>query len=87
MNAMKHGNRNDPTKRVTVVCVIDEQRTAIDVMDEGEGFDPTAVPDPTLDENLTLPSGRGIVLMRSFMTTVSFRPPGNCVCMVYERAS
>lgn len=85
INAVKHGNRNDPEKQVTLDCSIDERRIVIDIADEGNGFDPDTVPDPTLDENLSLPSGRGIVLMRSFMTRVEFNGSGNRVSMVYER--
>ena len=84
-NAFQHGNRNDPRKQVTMDCHVDEHVVQIDVIDEGEGFDVSAVPDPTCEENLEIPSGRGIVLMRSFMTEVTFEPPGNQVRMKYVR--
>jgi serine/threonine-protein kinase RsbW len=84
-NAFRHGNRNDPSKSVTVECSVDAQSVCVDVTDEGEGFDPEAVPDPTAAENIEIPSGRGIVLMRSFMTEVVFEPPGNVVRMRYVR--
>lgn len=84
-NAFKHGNRNDPGKSVTLDCRVGRDAVIIDVRDEGEGFDLDAVPDPTEDENLQIPSGRGIMLMRSFMTEVDFHPPGNRVRMVYRR--
>jgi serine/threonine-protein kinase RsbW len=86
-NAFKHGNKNDPSKVVTVSCRIDRSRIEIDVEDEGDGFDPKAVPDPTEEENLEIPSGRGIVLMQSFMSEVSYEPPGNRVRMVFDRAA
>jgi serine/threonine-protein kinase RsbW len=57
----------------------------IDVEDEGEGFDPTAVPDPTASENLDIPSGRGLMLIRSFMADVTVHPPGNRITMRYRR--
>jgi len=84
-NAFKHGNQNLPGKRVTVDCTVDGESVVIDIADEGEGFDPQAVPDPAEDENLEIPSGRGIVLMRSFMTDVTFHPPGNRVRMTYVK--
>ena len=84
-NAFKHGNKNDPDKVVTVDCQIDRDSIVIDIADEGEGFDPEVVPDPTEEENLEIPSGRGLVLMRSFMTEVTFCPPGNRVRMRFER--
>ena len=53
----------------------------IEVVDQGPGFDPDMVPDPTCDENLEKPCGRGILLMRSYMSQVEFNSQGNCVTM------
>lgn len=83
-NAFRHGNRNDPDKTVTLDCRVNSEGVVIDIEDEGEGFDPDAVPDPTEEENMEIPSGRGIVLMRSFMSEVVFQPPGNRVRMIYR---
>ena len=57
----------------------------LEIEDEGEGFDPRSVPDPTTVENVEIPSGRGIILMRAFMTDVRFFPPGNRLRMTYRR--
>ncbi len=84
-NAFKHGNRDDAEKAVTLECRIDATRVTLEVEDEGEGFDPSSVPNPTESENLDIPSGRGIALMRSYMTEVSFDPPGNRVRLTYVR--
>jgi serine/threonine-protein kinase RsbW len=84
-NAFKHGNREDPKKTVTVQCAIEPRRVVIEISDEGPGFDPGTVPDPTAEENIEIPSGRGIVLMQSFMTKVEYLPPGNRVRLVYEK--
>lgn len=81
VNAIKHGNRFDPGKRVTVGCRLARTWLQIRIADEGEGFDPAEVPDPTAEENLELPSGRGLMLMRSFMTEVRFSERGNAVHM------
>src|SRR5262245_60143928 len=63
VNAIKHGNCEDPDKVVQVVCKISPTRCWILVQDQGPGFDPENVPDCTLDENLDKPSGRGLKLM------------------------
>lgn len=84
-NAIQHGNHNNPGKAVTVHLSVDCGRVQIDITDEGEGFDPSAVPDPTRSENLLLPAGRGITLMRAFMTDVKFTAKGNRVCMTFVR--
>lgn len=84
-NAFKHGNKNDPEKKVHVECRVDRDSVVIDVEDEGDGFDPQSVPDPTQTENVEIPSGRGLTLMRAFMTEVCIDPPGNRVRMKYVR--
>ena len=84
-NAVLHGNHNDPAKALTVEYTADASAVAIVVEDEGVGFDPAAVPDPTRPENVDIPSGRGIMLMRAYMTEVEFDPPGNRVRMVFRK--
>ena len=84
-NAVRHGNKNNPERLVTLQCDISEREAVLDVGDEGEGFDPQAVPDPTAAENLDIPSGRGLMLMRSFMADVQVHPPGNRVTMRFHR--
>ena len=78
INAIKHGNRNDADKRVFVEFSTervhnDGLQLTICVRDEGEGFDPQTIPDPLAEENLLKSSGRGILLMRSFMDDVEIR--------------
>jgi len=85
VNAMKHGNQFDPNRSVRVSYRISPQRVEIRVADEGTGFDPGIVPDPTSDENLEKPCGRGIMLMRCYMDKVEFSPQGNEVFMVKNR--
>ena len=83
-NAVKHGNRNDPTKEVVLRYYVDPQRVVIMVRDQGCGFCPGQVPDPTMDENLERPNGRGIMLMNSYMTRVCFSDSGNEVWLLKE---
>ena len=66
-NAIKHGNQFDQAKHMKVVCCIRPERCFIEITDEGPGFDPSAVPDPTEPAQLDVPSGRGLMLMWSFM--------------------
>jgi len=86
-NAFRHGHRSLPDDEPVVVShEIDARSVRIRVEDRGPGFDPGDVPDPTLDENLSRPSGRGIMLMRAYMTDVLFNQQGNEVTLVYERS-
>lgn len=86
VNAIVHGNRLDPGKRVHVVSAVSPDRVLITITDEGEGFDPSRVPDCTMDDRLDLPSGRGVMLMRSFMTRIEYNAKGNSVVMEKIRA-
>jgi len=80
-NAINHGNGRDRSKKVSVAYRVTSQLIEISVCDEGHGFDPSDVVDPTLPENLAKPSGRGIMLMRSYMASVRFNDRGNCVTL------
>jgi len=82
INAIKHGNQLDDTKKVSIRFTVADDRVIISVADEGEGFDPAAVPDPTRPENLTIATGRGLALIRAYMDEVSFNEKGNEITMV-----
>jgi serine/threonine-protein kinase RsbW len=77
INAIKHGNREDAEKLVTVeftfTPVSDPRELVVRVLDQGEGFDPEELADPLAPENLLKASGRGIFFMRSFMDDVTLR--------------
>jgi serine/threonine-protein kinase RsbW len=85
VNAIKHGNGMDPLKHVRVQCQVNDVRVRIEIEDQGKGFCPDEVPDPTQDENLEKPCGRGIMLMRAFLSHVEYNKSGNCVVLVKER--
>jgi serine/threonine-protein kinase RsbW len=87
MNGFRHGNNGDEKKSVQFNCTVNSSSVQIEVIDQGAGFDPHEVPDPTHLENLERPSGRGIMLMRSYMTRVEFVGQGNHVRMAYVRES
>lgn len=86
VNAIKHGNRLDPRKQVHVQCKMSCDKLWIQITDEGPGFDPEAVPDPTDPANLEKPSGRGIMLMKNYMNDVEYNERGNVVTMEKRRA-
>ena len=81
VNAIKHGNQLDRTKKVHIECSIGADWVEVGVVDEGPGFDPNDVPDPLCDENLERPCGRGLLLIRHYMTEVVYHPPGNRLTM------
>ena len=81
INAIKHGNGMDKAKNVTLTYSADRAEFLVSIADEGAGFDPSAVPDPTADENLESPHGRGLTLMKAYMDDVTFNAKGNCVTM------
>lgn len=77
VNAVKHGNRGEEARRVTIAFTLEPGSLEVSVHDEGRGFDPDTVPNPTAAENLLKVDGRGIFFMRSFMDDVSYTfPPG-----------
>ena len=85
VNAIRHGNRMDESKRVLVDFALYPDRMEVGVVDQGEGFDPDSLPDPTAEENILKTSGRGIFFMRSFMDEVRYAFPaqgGTAVMMV-----
>ncbi len=81
INAIKHGNQMDRAKKVRVQYRVSPDFFEVRVIDEGGGFDPSDVPDPTAVENLERPCGRGLMLMRHYMTNVVYNHSGNCVAM------
>lgn len=81
-NAITHGNKEDPEKAVVVEYELTPEQLKICVEDQGEGFDPSELPDPTSNAHLLSPSGRGVFLIRQFMDNVSYNPKGNCITLV-----
>ena len=81
VNAVKHGNKYNPAKKVHVRVGISSNLFRSEITDEGEGFDPAKLPDPTDPDYLDKPNGRGVMLMRNFMTRVVYNDRGNAVFM------
>ncbi len=84
-NAVLYGNREDPMSRVEVSAEMRPEEIRVTVADEGEGFDPDAVPDPRRPGRIGLSRGRGLFLLRSLMDEVSYNEVGNEVTLVLRR--
>ncbi len=85
-NAFNHGHRHLPPGvpvRLEYSLAPDQVRIAVE--DQGPGFVPADVPDPTMDENIEQPSGRGIMLIRAYMSSVAFSGTGNRIEMTYKK--
>jgi len=81
MNAMEHGNKWDETKKIRLTVTIDAEMFKIVIADEGPGFDPDKLPDPTSPEQLLAERGRGVFLMRAIMDEITYNESGNEVTM------
>lgn len=86
-NAVRHGNKMDPNKSVKIDCMVGPDKIEISMTDAGAGFDPNAVPDCRIGENLYKTEGRGLLLIRSYMDLVEFNRPGNMIHMVRYKHS
>jgi CheY-like chemotaxis protein len=73
------------TRKITVHCSFSPDGATFTISDEGPGFDPSTLPDPREPENLERPSGRGLLLMRTFLDEVEYSPKGNQVRMMKKR--
>ena len=81
-NAVIHGNKMDPSKKVKIDYSVGLDKIEISITDEGAGFEPESVEDPRFGEGLFKPGGRGLLLMNSYMDVVEFNERGNSVHMV-----
>jgi len=82
VNAVKHGNKNDPNKLLKITAELSSNEAAFTVEDEGEGFDIRAIPDPCDPANLFRTSGRGVLLIYNIMDEVEYNAQGNRVKMI-----
>lgn len=80
-NAIRHGNKEDPAKKVQVDCQLSPKRFWVKICDEGAGFKPADVPDCCAPDRLEVPGGRGLALMEAYMTFVQYNDRGNCLIM------
>lgn len=85
VNAFRHGHKAIPNEPVKLEYAVKKESITLSIEDQGPGFNPEVVPDPTLDENLEIPTGRGLLLMRAYMARVEYVGRGNRVEMEYRR--
>lgn len=85
VNAIKHGNKCDPLKKVHIHYRVDPDGFYIYVRDEGPGFSPADIPDPRRRDHLEEPNGRGLLLIRHYMNEVHYLENGTVVVMVKQR--
>ena len=86
VNAIEHGNKRDASKQVHIVFVVDAESAEMTITDQGDGFDHQNVADPTEEERLDQPRGRGVLLIRELMTQAQYNQKGNSVWMRKERS-
>jgi serine/threonine-protein kinase RsbW len=85
-NAVRHGNGHDPKKYVQISYLVTPTQVLVEVADQGLGFDPAQVPEPLSEPQLCRGSGRGLFLMRAYMTWVSYNREGNQVTLCKHRS-
>ncbi|MBI4541889.1 MAG: ATP-binding protein [Gemmatimonadetes bacterium] len=85
-NAILYGSGEDAARPVAVRVLFGRHAVEMEVTDEGGGFDPGLIPDPTLPANRSRPYGRGLFVIRGLVDEVRFSPKGNSICMVVRRA-
>ncbi|MDX1637914.1 MAG: ATP-binding protein [Balneolaceae bacterium] len=83
-NAIVHGNREDDSKNVFISATRNRDQLKISIKDEGEGFDPSSLPDPLQDENLLKEGGRGVYLIEQFADDVSYSEGGTKITIRFE---
>lgn len=87
VNAVKHGNKFDANKTVKVSAEVSTKEARFTIEDEGEGFDVSAIPDPTNPENLFKASGRGVLFIHNIMDEVTYNERGNRLTMIKKSES
>lgn len=84
VNANKHGHEGDWARPIAVRYHVSDMGVVAEIEDSGPGFEPGEVSDPLAPENLERASGRGLLLMRTYMSRVCHNAQGNCLCMCKE---
>jgi serine/threonine-protein kinase RsbW len=83
-NAIVHGNKLNPSKLVSITISHNKDVVKIKVIDQGPGFNPESIPDPTTPENIEMINGRGVFLMSHLADEITFSKKGNSVTMVFK---
>lgn len=83
-NAMQHGNRYDDDKEIVVSCQEKPHQIRLTISDEGSGFDPYKVPDPTAEDHVSIEGGRGVFLMKQLTDEIHFHDHGRTVELMWR---
>lgn len=83
-NAILHGNKSNPEKFVDVEIRYVNEQLIVNISDEGEGFKPDEVPDPTMPENIEELNGRGVYIMKKLVDEISYNEKGNAVTLIFK---
>jgi len=83
-NAILHGNKSDPLKSVDVEILFKDNELRVKITDQGLGFIPKNLPDPTVPENIEMLNGRGVFLMSHLADTITYSKKGNTVTMIFK---
>ncbi len=83
-NAIVHGNQSDPDKIVVIKIVLNDKELIVNITDQGPGFDPRSIPDPTSPENIEKINGRGIFLMERLSDEINFSDKGRIVELKFK---
>jgi len=83
-NAIVHGNKSDPNKHVSLHIEKDDDELVVKLTDQGEGFDPKSIPDPTAPDNIEKINGRGIFLMERLSDEIKFSDKGRIVELKFK---
>lgn len=84
-NSIRHGNQSDESKHIEIEFETNPKQLTFTIKDQGKGFDFNNVPDPTLEENIDKPFGRGIFIMKSLSDDVEFENEGSIVRLIFNR--
>jgi serine/threonine-protein kinase RsbW len=83
-NAILHGNKSDPNKKVDILISYKLEVLKIKITDQGPGFSPDKVPDPTVPDNIESLNGRGVFLMSKLADVIKYSKKGNSVTMIFK---
>jgi serine/threonine-protein kinase RsbW len=87
INALQHGNRGDATRSVVIACHLSATEVLLEVADEGRGFDPYLAPNPLVNDRFrNRPAGRGLFLIRVYMSWIRFNRRGNRAILCKRRS-
>jgi serine/threonine-protein kinase RsbW len=86
VNAIEHGNKRDASKQVHVIFHVFQDRAELSITDQGNGFDHHNIADPTEEERLEQPRGRGVMLIRELMSEAKYNEKGNSLWMLKRRS-